>query len=108
MKIFQLKSLIILLLLQSSIAFSQDDEFYDPNYLQYKNIVYDSKIKTVQLFRKGWNETFPVIDLNERADILHLTFDDLNDNLRNLGYTFIHCEICMFLSSYFFFHKRLL
>ena len=92
MKIFQLKSLILLLLLQSSIAFSQDDEFYDPNYLQYKNKVYDSKIKTVQLFRKGWNETFPVINLNERADVLHLTFDDLNDNLRNLGYTFIHCS----------------
>ena len=70
---------------------AQDEEYFDPNYLRYENRIYDEYIQTVQLFRKGWNEAFPVIDLNGE-DVLHLTFDDLNDNLRNLGYTFIHCS----------------
>jgi hypothetical protein len=92
MKILYLKSLILLLLFQTTVAFTQEEEFYDPDHLLYKNKVYDPNIKTVQLFRKGWNEAFPVINLNQKAEKLHLTFDDLNDNLRNLGYTFVHCD----------------
>ncbi len=83
--------LILALTLISTLSFAQDDAYFDPNYLRYDNKVYDQNIKTVQLFRAGWNEAFPVIDLNQ-DDRLHLTFDDLNDNLRNLGYTFIHCN----------------
>ena len=70
---------------------AQSDDFFDPNYLRYENKIYDNNIKTVQLFRQGWNEAFPVINMNSQEK-LHLTFDDLNDNLRNLGYTFIHCN----------------
>ena len=83
---------IILLIFINLSVFGQDDEYFDQNYLRYENHVYDENIKSVQLFRKGWNEAFPVINLNEYADQVHLTFDDLNDNLRNLGYTFIHCS----------------
>ncbi|MGB0392156.1 MAG: DUF5103 domain-containing protein, partial [Salibacteraceae bacterium] len=70
---------------------AQDEEYFDPNYLRFENKVYDKNIKTTQLFRKGWNEAYPVLNLNS-SEKLHLTFDDLNDNLRNLGYTFIHCN----------------
>ena len=83
---------IIILIFINLSVFGQDDEYYNENYIRYENHVYDENIKSVQLFRKGWNEAFPVINLNEYADQLHLTFDDLNDNLRNLGYTFIHCS----------------
>lgn len=82
----------LILFSMQSIAFAQDDEFYDENYLRYDNRVYDQNIKTVQLFRKGWNETFPVLNLEEEGQQLHLTFDDLNQNLRNIGYTFVHCN----------------
>ena len=85
------RTLFLALTLINTLSFAQDDEYFDPNYLRYDNKVYDENIKTVQLFRQGWNEAFPVIDLNGN-DRLHLTFDDLNDNLRNLGYTFIHCD----------------
>ena len=84
--------LIFTLLLSSYCVFSQSEEYYDENYIRYENYIYDDNVKTVQLFRKGWNEAFPVINLKEYADQVHLTFDDLNDNLRNLGYTFIHCS----------------
>ncbi len=83
--------LFILLLPTALQVAAQDEEYFDPNFLRYDNRVYDSNIKTVQLFRKGWNEAFPVINLNNKEK-LHLTFDDLNDNLRTLGYTFIHCD----------------
>tara|TARA_R110002050_G_scaffold252628_1_gene390853 strand:- start:9321 stop:10607 length:1287 start_codon:yes stop_codon:yes gene_type:complete len=71
-------------------TFSQEDDFYNPNHLRYENKTYNDNIKTVQLFRSGWNEAFPVINLNQ-SHSLYLTFDDLSDNLKNLGYTFIHC-----------------
>ena len=83
--------LFCLILTTAQKLAAQDEEYFDPNYLRYDNRIYDEYIQTVQLFRKGWNETFPVIDLNS-DEVLHLTFDDLNDNLRNLGYTFIHCS----------------
>ncbi len=83
--------LLFLILTTAQKLTAQDEEYFDPNYLRYDNRIYDEYIQTVQLFRKGWNEAFPVIDLNG-DDVLHLTFDDLNDNLRNLGYTFIHCS----------------
>lgn len=85
-------SYFILLIIINLSVFGQDDEYFNEHYLRYDNHIYDENIKSVQLFRKGWNEAFPVINLNEYADQVHLTFDDLNDNLRNLGYTFIHCS----------------
>ena len=89
--LYRHSTLILILTILTLQALAQNEEYFDPNYLQYENRTYDPNIKTVQLFRKGWNEAFPVIDLNAK-DKLHLTFDDLNDNLRNLGYTFIHCN----------------
>lgn len=85
-------SILIFVLFSSTLSLvAQDEEYFDPDFLRYENKIYDPAIKTVQLFRKGWNEAFPVLNLNS-AEKLHLTFDDLNDNLRNLGYTFIHCS----------------
>ncbi|MFT4754180.1 MAG: hypothetical protein ACI85Q_001736, partial [Salibacteraceae bacterium] len=82
---------IFILFITPASALAQQDEYFDPDFLRYENKVYDPNIKTVQLFRAGWNEAYPVINLNSKEK-LHLTFDDLNDNLRNLGYTFIHCN----------------
>ena len=84
-------TLIFLLTLITVNIFAQEDDYFDPNHLRYENHIYDKGIKTVQLFRRGWEEAFPIIDLN-KPEQLHLTFDDLNDDLKNLGYTFIHCD----------------
>lgn len=89
--LYRYSSLFILFIAMVMNVTAQEDEYFDSNYLRYDNRVYDPNIKTVQVFRTGWNEAFPVINLNSTED-LNLTFDDLNDNLRNLGYTFIHCN----------------
>lgn len=97
--IYQLftKSLFVLtaiLIINIPSIFAQDFESLIPEdgtQKKFKNQIFDPNIKTVQMFRKGWLEAWPVINLNEPNDRLHITFEDLNDDLRNLGYTFIHC-----------------
>lgn len=87
------KFLVFLLIINITFTVAaQVDDYFDENYLRYENYIYDKNVKTVQLFRKGWNESFPIISLQDKGDQLHLTFDDLNSNLRNVGYTFIHCS----------------
>lgn len=55
----------------------------------YKNKIYKKNIKTVLLYRKGWELAPPIIRLNEK---LILSFDDLNAGVKNYKYTFIHCN----------------
>lgn len=62
----------------------------DPDSLLYTNHVFDSNIKTVQLYKDGWNLSYPFISLNG-SDKLVLNFDLLGDNAESYYYTFIHC-----------------
>lgn len=55
------------------------------------NHVFIDKIKTVQLYKEGWNLSYPVIRLNSDEKLV-LHFDLLGDNLENYNYTFIHCD----------------
>ncbi len=72
-------------------TFGQADDYFDENFTRFENHIYDKQIKTVQLYRKGWEDTFPIINILEKNEPLRLTFDDLTGDVRNLGYTFIHC-----------------
>jgi hypothetical protein len=62
----------------------QDAAFLDNN-------VYDKRIKTVQLYKEGWNLSYPVISLNSDEKLI-LHFDLLGDNIETYDYTFIHCD----------------
>ncbi len=53
--------------------------------------VYKENIQTVKLFRKGWEMSYPVINLNSGEQLL-LSFDRLGNDLGNYSYTFIHCD----------------
>jgi hypothetical protein len=57
----------------------------------YSNYVYNEKIKTVQLYREGWNLSYPVLKLHS-PEKLELHFDLLDDNADTYYYTFIHCD----------------
>lgn len=62
---------------------------YDPQV--FTDHIFDKKIKTVQLYREGWNLSYPVIKHNSE-DKLILHFDLLGDDMNSYYYTFIHCD----------------
>ena len=55
------------------------------------NQVFKSNIKTVLLFKEGFELAAPVMRLNSQ-DKIKLTFDDLDSDLKNYKFTIIHCE----------------
>jgi hypothetical protein len=58
---------------------------------RYKDYTYSENIKTVLLFKKGWELSLPIIELNS-DEKLQLMFDDLGSNTKNYYYTIIHCD----------------
>lgn len=48
-------------------------------------------VRTVQLFKDGFELSAPVIELNSQ-DVLVLRFDDLQADIENLSYTLVHCD----------------
>jgi len=55
------------------------------------NHVFSDKIKTVQLYKEGWNLSYPVIRLNSNEKLV-LHFDLLGDNIEDFYYSFVHCD----------------
>jgi hypothetical protein len=55
------------------------------------NNVSDRRIKTVQLYKEGWNLSYPIIKLNGDNKLI-LQFDLLDNNKETFYYTFIHCD----------------
>lgn len=66
------------------------EEYFDAKELQYTDKIYDDNIKTVILHIKGSELEAPIIPLNGNERII-LRFDDLDDNIREMHYSFIHC-----------------
>ncbi len=80
---------VIVGLLISILVQAQDD--YVPQELKYDNRVYQSSIKTVQLRRKGFDQSEPMIELGGTEQLL-LSFDNLSRDLKNYNYTLVHCD----------------
>jgi hypothetical protein len=62
-----------------------------PDSILYSDHVFSEKIKTVQLYKEGWNLSYPVIKLNSDEKLV-LHFDFLNDRAESYDYTIIHCD----------------
>ncbi|MEO5571077.1 MAG: DUF5103 domain-containing protein [Bacteroidia bacterium] len=78
---------------KNSFAQNEGDiaDYYHSNYLRYENYIYVPNIKTVVLEKYGFPLSEPVIMLNS-GDQLVLTFDDLDGDIKNYSYTFVHCN----------------
>lgn len=55
------------------------------------DMIYDERVKTVLLYREGWNLSHPLIELGGDQK-LELKFDLLGSGIENLYYSFIHCN----------------
>lgn len=77
---------LIYFILNIQLLFSQDDES-----LKFSNHIFNDEIKTVQLYREGWNLSYPIIKLRS-DDKLELHFDLMGSRIENYYYKFIHCN----------------
>lgn len=64
---------------------AQEDKFY------YQNAVYDENIKTVMMYREGFELSNPVLEMNEPM-VLVFKFDDFSEEAKNYSYTVVHCD----------------
>lgn len=58
--------------------------------LQCKNMIYSPSIKTVQVYKEGFEMSSPVIMLHSGERVL-ISFDDLSDELKRYRFTIVHC-----------------
>ena len=79
---FLLFSCLIPVLLHAGDADHQDT---------FSDRVFDNRIKTVLLYRSGWNLSLPLLKLNS-SDKLELHFDLLADEPETYYYSFVHCD----------------
>jgi hypothetical protein len=66
-------------------------EYYTKDYLRNEDHIYQPNIKTILLYRAGWELTDPVIQLNS-GEQLSLSFDDLQADVKSYHYTVVHCN----------------
>ncbi len=59
--------------------------------IYFTNHIFNDKIKTVQLYKEGWNLSYPIIKLNSN-DKMVFGFDLLDSQPESYYYTFIHCD----------------
>ncbi len=74
----------------TSLALAQGEKKYSGDDI-FSNNVFDKNIKTVQLFKEGWNLSYPLLKLNS-DEKLNFNFDLLGDQPETYYYTFIHCD----------------
>jgi len=83
-------SLVLFFISITYSVFAQDD-YYNSSSIRYDNYVYKESIKTPLIHRKGFDLSYPVVELNTNDTIL-LSFDELADNIGNYSYTIIQCN----------------
>jgi hypothetical protein len=67
------------------------EEYYSPKEIIYSDRVYTPTVKTVQLFKKGFEISPPILELGGTAPLV-LRFDDFAPDNENLSYTVVHCD----------------
>lgn len=78
--------------LDPGIEGRRGDDYYVPRPSRtLDEQVYDADIRTVQLFKEGFELSAPLIELGSN-DRLVLRFDDLGPLVKDLSYTIVHCD----------------
>ncbi|MCX6255704.1 MAG: DUF5103 domain-containing protein [Bacteroidia bacterium] len=80
----------LLTIILSNILPLQGQKGY-PDSVLFSNHIFNDKINTVQLYKKGWNLSYPLIKLNSNEKLI-LHFDLLDDQAETYYYTFVHCD----------------
>ncbi len=86
MKLFLKILPTFLFVIFSLISFGQSESDY-----YYQNAIFKEDIKTVQLYKFGFEMSHPIISLNSEEQLI-LKFDELTTDIHNYYYTLIHCD----------------
>jgi hypothetical protein len=70
---------------------AQEDAYYSTKYVRNDNAIYRDNIRTVLLYKSGFELSPPIIQLNT-PERLTLSFDDLDGGYKQYKYTLIHCD----------------
>ncbi len=83
-----MKNLVLPVIIFFTTVFSvsaQEGNFY------YENAIYNENIKTVLMYRAGFELSDPIIEMGEETPLL-FKFDDLGADVKDYYYTIIHCD----------------
>ncbi len=58
----------------------------------FKNSTYKKGIKTVLIYKKGWELSFPIIELDNEDEKILLSFDELGNDVNDYSWQIIHCN----------------
>ncbi len=82
---------LILFTMNLTVGLAQQQDPFVLDSLLQTNHIYKQSIRTVQLYKKGWELSYPVIKLDSE-DQLALSFDELSNQVGDYYYTFVHCD----------------
>jgi len=68
-----------------------EQDYYKPEYIRFSDHVYVPSIKTVLLYRSGWEMSPPVISLQSNEK-LRLEFDDFEADVKSYKVSVVHCD----------------
>lgn len=68
---------------------NEQEEYYEPEYLRNTDHVYVDNIKSVRLYKSGWEMSPPLIGLRS-SEYLRLEFDDLESDVKNYKVNIVH------------------
>ena len=72
-------------------ATASEDDYVNTGFFKYDNAVYVDYLKSIQLYRNGFELTDPLITLG-KDEQLKISFDDISNELKTFNFTFIHCN----------------
>ncbi|NTV83440.1 MAG: DUF5103 domain-containing protein, partial [Bacteroidales bacterium] len=85
---------IYLLILSLGTLFhlnAQDDSYYNSGFVRNDNAVYRDNIKTVLMYKAGFELSPPIIELLSGEKLI-LSFDDMEGDYKQYRYTVVHCD----------------
>ena len=69
----------------------QSQDFRDATPFARPITANSDSIKTIQIFKTGFEQTLPILNLNKPNESLELHFDFLSPNFKNYMYKIVHC-----------------
>lgn len=90
-----MKNLLFIIIFQLAFVLTMaqagDEDYFREDYLRNADFIYKDNIKSVLLYKEGFEMAAPIVRLNS-GDKLIFSFDDLDGDYQKYEYTIVHCD----------------